>query len=240
MTQLFRSPIPHPSRDDDEVYREIEPTNRSSSIKATVSLPKQFYLIIEVLCRDGYRCPVSGIFDDRVWEDAPHLIDETEGPPRVSGPTKYSHTLPYSYNEFREKHLSQTLRVSAWGALLRFSGWKDLITELHGKGINIPENCITMEAGVHTRFGAMKGWLEAEEVCAPNYTSFIVKAEGPDIYRWKLRNARTDRLAQIPGFEPLVDLSPKITGYNPPPHRASSYSTHPSHVCSSYRGVVRN
>ena len=105
------------------------------------------------------------MFDRSIWNDVPELIDEEKQRCPSFAVTQNAGIIPFSYNDFKELNPRFRVNSSAWGALIKFSGWEKLLTSLHGDLINRLDNCITMQANVHDVFRRLGGWLDELPVC---------------------------------------------------------------------------
>jgi hypothetical protein len=90
---------------------------------------------------------------------------------------------------------------------------------LKGNLINEPDNCLTQEVTVHDLFGRLHGWLEEQPVSSPVSIGFNVKEQGEDVYMWKIRDRRLDKLKAVNELDKLVDLKSKDPKYEAPSSR---------------------
>jgi len=118
------------------------------------------------LQRDGYRCPVTGLYDktsvrsgrvqlpagvtmgDAVFTEAAHIIAESTN---------------YGINESERKaHQS----AAVWTVLSMFSSKaEELHGELNGDQIHRLENIITLDPIIHTEFDNLSIWFTPVDVC---------------------------------------------------------------------------
>jgi len=113
------------------------------------------------LCRDRYRCPVTGLYDlgsvRSGLVELPEGVDEGD-----AGYTEAAHIIPESTNHGIDKSTAKAHQsAGVWAVLSMFSSVPEqLHDKLNGSEIHRLENIITLDQSTHTAFDDLSIWFK--------------------------------------------------------------------------------
>ncbi|KAF9011275.1 hypothetical protein BDQ17DRAFT_1420670 [Cyathus striatus] len=152
-------------------------SSRSSFERESLTEPPDSHDTAKVMAleRDGYCCPISGLFDTKSYEAGLCEVPEEDiGKRRLVGNTQCCHIISQSINKNLSDSDKSVFASTVW-AILKAFGYKTIDEELNGVKIHRLENILTLNIDVHSAFDSLQIWLEATNV--PN--TYKVQGQTP-------------------------------------------------------------
>ncbi|KDQ49734.1 hypothetical protein JAAARDRAFT_212033 [Jaapia argillacea MUCL 33604] len=168
-----RTPLGSSHSSRDSLYK-----NSEELLLAKIREPPKHFVDAkhQALARDGYRCPVTGLYDARA-KSMPHITMEdllSAGGAVYTGCAHIAPDLTYLLNRAVKSHEDSEKDYSAAVlAVLRQFGYD--IDNLNGEKVHSLCNVITMEANVHDYFDRLGLWFEP--TATPN--SYKIRTADP-------------------------------------------------------------
>ncbi|KAL0959469.1 hypothetical protein HGRIS_011179 [Hohenbuehelia grisea] len=111
------------------------------------------------LIRDGYRCMVTGIYEDNSYAKIDELRKEIDASHSAIGTVQCAHIFSRSTNTNLGDDVKRAYAGAAWTVLARF-GYTDFLEELNGTNIHRLSNLLTLDTNVHGWFDKLWLWFE--------------------------------------------------------------------------------